>query len=839
MKSSLVSMHRIVTRTSVLLFLFFVELANSGQYHVTVNGTSSGAGTIASPWSLARGIDVDRTPHPVGGDTLWIHGGTYTTSTIWDIELSGTSNVQPVIVRNWNNEHVILVSTTSHPAAEWTVFLRGNYLWVWGLDIYASTRNAGDASNVVMGGNCSKLINNYIHDGQAVGVTSQQMQGAEVYGNVINYNGREQVADEGVGYGVYAQNVPSTPRVRKEFYDNLIYYNWGWNWQAYTESGTLDSMVFEGNVVVGSGLFWQRSYPTTRTWGPQFLIMGPTNFCRWFQMKDNHFLQDPATISTSTGGNYFGLFGSTAITDMTMTGNYMVGPRDVASFDFVGSPNTITNNVIVGPHSIPRATYPSNTFLSSWPSARADDISVRKNKYESNRGHIIVWNWDETPTVSVNPNAGATILRNGDTYVVKDALNPWGTSVASGTYNGGNITIPMTGLTAAMPVWPDTNIIPQPLHGWRKVKGDEYFQGQPPPHTAPRFATFILIGSNSSTPLPSGSFGAIPDTLPAGGGSVTLSWTSQNATSASIDQGIGTVTLSGSRTDTVGVTRTYRLTLTNSTGSQTYTAWVGVALPSGQGPQDITIQGTPVALITTPGGSGNPSIEVARDGVTPPVGSSDPLQQYDTYTNGSSRTFDWIGYTFPSAQTFSRVVFQEGMHFATGGWFTNLRVQVRNGTSWTDVPSVVSIPPYGGTNGINYETYDLAFPSVTGTGIRIAGAPGGSGYFISVGELRVLNNGTTDVGGGPYVPRDFGLDQNYPNPFNPSTRIGFKLPAASRVLLTVYNTLGQEIARLIDGPLSAGIHEVEFSAGRLSNGIYLYQLIAGDFSAVRKMILLK
>lgn len=334
------------------------------SYHADTTGTAGGAGTIGSPWSLARGIDSNATPHPGGGDTLWIHGGRYTTSaTPWDIELSGTSSSNPVIVRNWNNEHVILVSTSSNPTAEWTVFLRGSYLWLWGVEIYASTTNAGDASNVVHGGAYSKLINCYVHDGQAVGVTTQQVIGTEDYGNIINYNGREQVADEGPGYGVYAQNVPVTPRVRKEFYDNLIYYSWQWDWQAFTMSGTLDSMFFEGNVVVGAGMFWQRDYPTTRTWGPQFLIMGPDNFGRWFQMKNNHFFQNPALIS-SGGGNYFGLFGTTSVTEMTMTGNIMVGARDVVAFSNVASPNTVTGNVIVGPNDI-QSGYPSNTFLSS------------------------------------------------------------------------------------------------------------------------------------------------------------------------------------------------------------------------------------------------------------------------------------------------------------------------------------------------------------------------------------------------------------------------------------------------------------------------------------------
>lgn len=105
-----------------------------------------------------------------------------------------------------------------------------------------------------------------------------------------------------------------------------------------------------------------------------------------------------------------------------------------------------------------------------------------------------------------------------------------------------------------------------------------------------------------------------------------------------------------------------------------------------------------------------------------------------------TRTFDWIGYQFPTQHTFSSVSFQEGMHFSDGGWFTSLGVQVRVGGQWVDVQNLQSIPPYAGGNGISYETYELSFTPMTGDGIRIAGVPGGSATYISVGELRVFES---------------------------------------------------------------------------------------------------
>lgn len=72
----------------------------------------------------------------------------------------------------------------------------------------------------------------------------------------------------------------------------------------------------------------------------------------------------------------------------------------------------------------------------------------------------------------------------------------------------------------------------------------------------------------------------------------------------------------------------------------------------------------------------------------------------------------------------------------------------------------------------------------------------------------------------------FELSQNYPNPFNPSTVINFGLESDSRVKLAVYNTLGQQVALLVNGSMQAGKHSAEFTAAQLPSGVYLAQLEA-------------
>jgi len=88
------------------------------------------------------------------------------------------------------------------------------------------------------------------------------------------------------------------------------------------------------------------------------------------------------------------------------------------------------------------------------------------------------------------------------------------------------------------------------------------------------------------------------------------------------------------------------------------------------------------------------------------------------------------------------------------------------------------------------------------------------------------------------------LEQNYPNPFNPSTTIEFNLAEDSKVSLEIFNTLGEEVAKLVNENMVRGNKIIKYDASDLSSGVYLYKLTArstrGDiFTSVKKMILIK
>jgi len=89
------------------------------------------------------------------------------------------------------------------------------------------------------------------------------------------------------------------------------------------------------------------------------------------------------------------------------------------------------------------------------------------------------------------------------------------------------------------------------------------------------------------------------------------------------------------------------------------------------------------------------------------------------------------------------------------------------------------------------------------------------------------------------IATDYRLEQNYPNPFNPSTIIRYSIPIQSKVKLTIYNTIGENITEIFDRTQNAGSYEVEFDGSELSSGIYFYRLQAGSYVKTKKMILLR
>jgi len=115
-------------------------------------------------------------------------------------------------------------------------------------------------------------------------------------------------------------------------------------------------------------------------------------------------------------------------------------------------------------------------------------------------------------------------------------------------------------------------------------------------------------------------------------------------------------------------------------------------------------------------------------------------------------------------------------------------------------------------------------------------------FCLIVGTAEFLNSKQGDL---KELPTKFDLSQNHPNPFNPQTTIRYTMPKAEKVTLKVFNLLGEEVVTLINGELkAAGYYDIDWNGldkhGRqVASGIYLYQVRAGDFSAIKRMVVMK
>jgi len=107
------------------------------------------------------------------------------------------------------------------------------------------------------------------------------------------------------------------------------------------------------------------------------------------------------------------------------------------------------------------------------------------------------------------------------------------------------------------------------------------------------------------------------------------------------------------------------------------------------------------------------------------------------------------------------------------------------------------------------------------------------GIYRSISPITGIGTGSI-----PDVSR-FRLEQNYPNPFNPPTTIRYGLRNRLHVTLTVFNTLGQQVALVQNGEQEAGYHEVKFDGSWISSGVYFYRMQAGDFVATKRLLLVR
>ena len=160
-----------------------------------------------------------------------------------------------------------------------------------------------------------------------------------------------------------------------------------------------------------------------------------------------------------------------------------------------------------------------------------------------------------------------------------------------------------------------------------------------------------------------------------------------------------------------------------------------------------------------------------------------------------------------------------------------IELSINNGASWSTIVASTS------STGIYPWLVEISQPSIQSL-IRISDVidiniNDQSDNVFTINIISFVENELTSI------PNSYKLLQNYPNPFNPTTTIYYGLPEESSVRITVFDVLGNEMIAYSEDKQEAGYHKLEFDATAYRSGVYFYRLTSGDFSASKKLMLMK
>jgi hypothetical protein len=163
-------------------------------------------------------------------------------------------------------------------------------------------------------------------------------------------------------------------------------------------------------------------------------------------------------------------------------------------------------------------------------------------------------------------------------------------------------------------------------------------------------------------------------------------------------------------------------------------------------------------------------------------------------------------------------------------YFQNIFAQGNNKISWSVFDNGFALQNNSSTTSFSLIGQPAVGVSASNNNKVIMG-------FLS--ELAIRGSITSSDDPKNILPLVYDLYQNYPNPFNPLTIIKYQIPEDGLVVLKIYDLLGKEVRTLVNQQRTAGIYELNFEAGSLASGVYLYRLQVNDYISTKKMMLLK
>lgn len=193
----------------------------------------------------------------------------------------------------------------------------------------------------------------------------------------------------------------------------------------------------------------------------------------------------------------------------------------------------------------------------------------------------------------------------------------------------------------------------------------------------------------------------------------------------------------------------------------------------------------------------------------------------------------------------SNFVYTQTMHVVEASNFvftpSNLTIEVNDTVRWINTQGNHNVIAddasfTSGAPSTDPWVFDKVFTAVGSNPYYCVnhGATGGIGMS---GVITVQT--PTGITGNDLLPTKFELQQNYPNPFNPTTIIRYDVSKSGKIKLSIFNSIGEEVALLVDGIVEIGAYEVNFDATNLTSGIYFYRLQSNDNILTKKMTLIR
>ena len=444
----------------------------SASSYVAVNGSSQNDGSEARPWSLDFALSgADGAVR--AGDTIWVRGGTYKGQ--FRSTVRGASG-RPVVVRQYPGERVILDGSPT-PSGRSVFLVQGEWSVFWGLEITNSKSGRSTSSlandvrpNVITNeASHTKYINMIVHDGGVGFYNEPTASDVEVAGCIF-YNNGWQGPDRGHGHGLYLKSFSGPVVVR----DNIVFNQFGFGIHAYTNegSGKLNNIRIEGNVAFNNGTISSVGFASNILLGGEEGATASVirNNFTWFPPSEESTnvrvgYQTYENGSVDVSGNYFvgggtvldvGQWGSASIQSNTLVGDASVvrlsdsSPRGQGWRANTYRRDPSSRSWALGGDSYTFAAFRQQTGLGTSDAATDGEPSdvkvvVRKNPHEQGRANIVVYNWSGDRSAEVSLDG---IVPRGKHFVVHNVQNMFGTAVASGTYDGGSVSIPLGGVSA-------------------------------------------------------------------------------------------------------------------------------------------------------------------------------------------------------------------------------------------------------------------------------------------------------------------------------------------------------------------------------------------------------